>query len=208
MSKKGYRQYCALARALDVVGERWSLLIVRNLLLGGQRFSELREGLPGIASNMLTERLKKLVAHEVVAHEHGVYALTARGRGLEPAVFALAGWGEEHWMGPPREHDRMRVRYAMTSMRRRIRPHARGARVQVTIDEDPFSFVCGGAPEVTQGRCAHADVEVEVGVDAALAFFVGGAPLGEWSAREDVALTGDPGALEVLRESLAGEGSL
>ncbi len=205
MSKKGYRQYCAFARALDVVGERWSLLIVRNLLLGGQRFSELRDGLPGIASNMLTERLKKLVEHEVVSNERGVYALTERGRGLEPAVFALADWGEAHVMGLPREQDRMRIRYAMTSMRRRIGAHHDQARVEFVIEEEPFAFVCGASPEVTQGRCARADLTVSVGMDAALAFFFWGAPLEAWSEREDVAFVGDPGALGVLRESLTRE---
>ncbi len=205
MSTRGYRQYCGFARALDVVGERWSLLIVRNLLLGGQRFGELRKGLPGVASNMLTERLKKLVEHEVVSHIDGVYALTELGRGLEPAVFALADWGERNLMGPPREEDRVLVRYAMTSMRRKIKPSAREARVEFDIDGDVFSLVCGPEPDVVQGACPGASLRVRADVAGALGFFFRGAPLKEWSVGEGISLSGDASALEVLRGSLSGD---
>ena len=73
---RSYNQYCALARALDVVGERWSLLIVRELLEGPRRFGELLEGLPGIATNLLTERLRSLEEAGVLARRpDGRYAL-------------------------------------------------------------------------------------------------------------------------------------
>lgn len=97
---RSYGQYCALARALDVVGERWTLLIVRELLSGDRRYSDLRDALPGIATNLLAERLRQLVAHGLVETFDApppvratVYRLTERGRELVPAVRALVAFG-------------------------------------------------------------------------------------------------------------------
>jgi DNA-binding HxlR family transcriptional regulator len=97
---KRYGQHCPIARALDVVGERWALLIVRNLLLGPLRFTDLLAGLPGMGTRMLTDRLKNLTeagvitTKELAAPASGIaYALTERGFGLAPALNALAAWG-------------------------------------------------------------------------------------------------------------------
>jgi DNA-binding HxlR family transcriptional regulator len=90
---KSYGQYCALARALDVVGDRWTLLIARELLVGPRRYSELLEGLPGIATNLLAERLRGLEEHEVVARDRDSrYHLTEWGKSLSEPVHALARW--------------------------------------------------------------------------------------------------------------------
>ena len=90
---KSYAQYCGLARALDVVGERWSLLIVRELLEGPRRYSELMAGLPGIATNLLVERLRGLEANEVIHRsEDGRYSLTPWGQDLHEVVYALGRW--------------------------------------------------------------------------------------------------------------------
>ncbi|WP_410809261.1 winged helix-turn-helix transcriptional regulator [Micromonospora sp. 067-2] len=99
-TSRTYGDACGIARALDVVGERWALLVVRELLLGRQRFSDLRRALPGASSNMLTDRLRELESRDVV-HRHRlpppaasvVYELTESGRELEPIVLALGGWG-------------------------------------------------------------------------------------------------------------------
>ena len=87
MSKRSYNQYCAVARALDIVGERWTLLIVRELLTGPKRFKDLLEGLPGIGTNLLTGRLKDLEGYGVVHRvtlpppaASKVYELTELGR--------------------------------------------------------------------------------------------------------------------------------
>jgi DNA-binding HxlR family transcriptional regulator len=98
---RSYRQYCSLARALDVVGDRWTLLIVRELLLRGAcRYTDLRDGLPGIATNLLADRLRGLEQAGIVAREDApppiaatLFRLTTRGEQLEPAVWALAEWG-------------------------------------------------------------------------------------------------------------------
>lgn len=98
-SRGGYRQACAIARGLDLVGERWALLVVRELLLGPKRFTDLRAGLPGASPNALTARLQELERSRVVRHRRlpppasaWVYELTDHGRGLEPILLALGTW--------------------------------------------------------------------------------------------------------------------
>jgi DNA-binding HxlR family transcriptional regulator len=97
---RSYGDACGIARALDVVGERWALLVVRELLLGPQRFLDLRRALPGASSNLLTDRLRELEAREVIRRRRleppagsWVYELTGWGRELEPILLALGGWG-------------------------------------------------------------------------------------------------------------------
>ena len=94
---RSYDQYCGLARALDVVGDRWSLLIVRELLIAPRRYGELLADLPGIATNLLAERLRTLEAGGIVERSGtgraSRYELTERGLALEPTVLALATWG-------------------------------------------------------------------------------------------------------------------
>jgi DNA-binding HxlR family transcriptional regulator len=97
---RSYDEFCALARALDVLGDRWTLLIVRELFARDGRYSDLRDALPGIATNLLAERLRQLQEADVIeAYEAPapiratVYRLTARGRDLRPAMRALVAWG-------------------------------------------------------------------------------------------------------------------
>lgn len=104
---KSYGQYCAIARGLDVVGDRWTLLIVRDLLDGPRRYGELRDGLPGIATNLLGQRLRSLVEAGVVDHVDGRYALTAWGEGLRDVLYALATWAMPRMAEPPGD-DRFR----------------------------------------------------------------------------------------------------
>jgi DNA-binding HxlR family transcriptional regulator len=93
-TNRSYRDSCGVARALDVVGERWALLVVRELLLAPQRFSELRQALPNVSSNVLADRLRELEHNGVVKNsEPQGYELTERGRKLEPIVRALGDWG-------------------------------------------------------------------------------------------------------------------
>jgi DNA-binding HxlR family transcriptional regulator len=99
-TSRSYGDACAIARALDVVGERWALLVVRELLLGPQRFSDLRRALAGASSNLVTDRLRELGERGVVSRRKlpppagsWVYELTRRGRELEPVLAALGVWG-------------------------------------------------------------------------------------------------------------------
>jgi DNA-binding HxlR family transcriptional regulator len=121
---KTYREYCALAQALDLVGERWTLLIVRELLIQGAcRYTDLRNGLPGIATNLLAERLREMEKAGLIRREDApppvattLFHLTERGAELKPAVEALARWGgplvtrpigddefRSHWLALPLE---------------------------------------------------------------------------------------------------------
>jgi DNA-binding HxlR family transcriptional regulator len=99
---RSYHDQCGIARALDVVGERWALLVVRELLLGPQRFSELRQALANTSANVVTDRLRELESRGVIQRRKlappsgsWVYELTAWGRQLEPILLALGGWGLE-----------------------------------------------------------------------------------------------------------------
>jgi DNA-binding HxlR family transcriptional regulator len=119
---RSYRQYCSVARALDVVGDRWSLLIVRELLLQGPcRYTDLQVGLPGIATNLLADRLRELEAAGVISREDApppiattLFRLTRRGEALRPLIDDLGRWGlrfmdggpkgdafRSHWLGMP-----------------------------------------------------------------------------------------------------------
>jgi DNA-binding HxlR family transcriptional regulator len=98
-----YAQYCPIVRAVEVVGERWTLLIVRELLNGARRFNEVSRGLPGLSRALLARRLRQLQSAGLVVHaDDGGYELTAAGRELGPVVFGLAEWGARHCFGDPR----------------------------------------------------------------------------------------------------------
>jgi DNA-binding HxlR family transcriptional regulator len=99
-TSRSYGDTCAIARALDVVGERWALLVVRELLLGPQRFSDLRRALPKASSNLIADRLRELEGRGVIDRRKlpapassRVYELTEWGRDLEPILLALGDWG-------------------------------------------------------------------------------------------------------------------
>src|SRR5262250_1013315 len=107
MTDRSYSQFCGVAHALDLVGERWALLVVRELLGGPRRFTDLAKGLPGIRTNILTSRLKELERAGVVQRRtlpppaaSNVYELTEYGRELEPIVLSLGRWGAKT-LGPP-----------------------------------------------------------------------------------------------------------
>jgi DNA-binding HxlR family transcriptional regulator len=106
MAARDYGQYCGVTRALELVGERWALLIVRDLLVGPRRYGELAAGLPRIPSNILAARLKELQAagilHRMPHSRVIIYELTPYGRELEPVVLALGAWGFKA-MGDPRD---------------------------------------------------------------------------------------------------------
>lgn len=106
-ARRSYRQACPVAHTLDLVGERWTLLLVRDLMFGALRFTDLRDGLPGLAPNLLSERLRFLVVRGLVEQvelpppaARTVYALTPRGRQLAPVVHELARFGIADWDDP------------------------------------------------------------------------------------------------------------
>jgi DNA-binding HxlR family transcriptional regulator len=102
---RGYGQYCPIVRAVEVLGERWSMLIVRDLLLGTTRFNDLARGLPGLSRSLLSRRLRQLELAGIVVKHDGEYLLTPAGRDLESIVFGLGAWGARWAFGPPRREE-------------------------------------------------------------------------------------------------------
>jgi DNA-binding HxlR family transcriptional regulator len=100
-----YGQYCPIARAVEVLGERWSLLILRDMIVGSTRFNDLARGLPGLSRSLLSKRLRQFEAAGIVEREGNEYLLTDAGRGLEPVVFGLGAWGAQWAFGEPEQHE-------------------------------------------------------------------------------------------------------
>jgi DNA-binding HxlR family transcriptional regulator/putative sterol carrier protein len=163
--RRSYRQYCAVASALDVVGERWTLLIVRDLFLGPKRYTDLRAGLPGIATDLLTARLRTLESAGLVQRRKlpkpapaTVYELTDRGRLLGPALGALAQVGlsfldepgDDAHMPPERLVLALRAAFDATAV-----PDHR-ATYQLQFDDEAFYLaVDGDEIDVAPGIAPH-----------------------------------------------------
>lgn len=146
---RSYGQFCGLAFGLDIIGDRWNLLIVRNLILGPQRWKEMRFNLPGIAKNLLSKRLKDLEEASVIFSENETYALTQKGRELEPIVFAIASWGEEHFVSDGEEYQK-RKRFFYTSLRRKIKASQKEATGLLRVDDDILVVSLGPEPTLVQ----------------------------------------------------------
>lgn len=178
-----YQQFCAVAAALDVVGDRWTLLVVRELLIGPRRYGELLAGLPGVATNLLADRLRRLEAAGLVSQEPDgrvrVYRLTERGAELDGVVGALARFG----IGLlPAEADGLAFRpeWLATAVRYLLRPG-------VPADELVVRFAVGSSDAVVL-RLGPTGVVVDA------------------DAVPDVVLTGDPAALVALLRDGASDG--
>ncbi len=160
---KSYHQYCPIASALDLVGERWSLLVVRELLQHGQlRYSDLLAALDGCSTNMLATRLKDLERGGVVRRRKlpppaasTVYELTAYGRGLSPVLRELAHWGAQV-MGPPTPDVELEDGWLDGALRIAF-PPTTAARVEFRIDDQVVSLVDG---DVVAGPLERPEVVV------------------------------------------------
>jgi len=170
VGKRSYGQHCTVARALDVVGERWTLLLVRELLTGPKRFKDLLAGLTGIGTNLLAARLKALEEHGIVRRGtlpppagSGVYELTELGWSLEPVVVALSRWGTR-LVGDPRDGDERRPAWAAMALRSLLREGSAGGpreTYEFRIDGEAFHLrVEGDAVEARQGSADAPDVVV------------------------------------------------
>lgn len=204
-----YRQYCGLARALDLVGDRWTLLIVRELLiLGPSRYTDLRNGLPGIATNLLVDRLRELENAGLVEREQAapqvataLFRLTSRGAALEPVIQALGAWagptlgrwepGEEfrsHWLALPLELHLVDGA-----------PKRPPVTIEVRTGDRPIVIeTTGGRVRVRPGSAASADAVVTGPPDLVLAVLLGRMPLNT-ARRHGVRFEGDERALRRVR---------
>jgi DNA-binding HxlR family transcriptional regulator len=164
-TRRSYGDACAIARALDVVGERWALLVVRELLLAPQRFSELRRALPNASSNLVADRLRELEERGVIHRRKlpppgnaSVYELTEWGRGLEPIVLALGGWGLR--IPLPDGPTTLSATSALLFMRGVARPdpEARPTTCRLELDEYAWTLeTIDGRLEIRAGEPATAD---------------------------------------------------
>jgi DNA-binding HxlR family transcriptional regulator len=168
---RSYDEYCAVAKSLDVVGDRWTLLIVRELaLLGAARYTDLRNGLPGIASNLLAERLRELERAGVVAREDApppvattLFRLTPRGEELRPLLDELFRWGLV-LMTEQKPSDAVRSHWlsgALESMLIDRRPGAAPVTIEVRTGDQPIVIEArDGAIQTRLGPAGSADATI------------------------------------------------
>ncbi|MFC9706171.1 winged helix-turn-helix transcriptional regulator [Streptomyces sp. NPDC056943] len=154
--RRSYDQHCAAARALDLVGDRWTLLVVRELLAGPRRYTDLHADLPGVSTDMLAGRLKDMEGAGLVTRRRlpppasaSVYELTPRGRDLLPVLRSLAAWGAPD-LGEPRPTDAVRAHWYAIPLLGPLAELGAGV-VQVTLDEGEFHVRIGDDGSVEYG---------------------------------------------------------
>ncbi|MFD7548852.1 winged helix-turn-helix transcriptional regulator [Streptomyces sp. NPDC059578] len=155
-SRRSYDQYCAAARALDSVGDRWTLLIARELLAGPRRYTDLHTDLPGVSTDMLASRLKDMERDGIAERRRlpapaaaTVYTLTARGQELLPVLDALAEWGAGELTGPG-PTDAVRAHWFALPLRRRLAALGGTGTVEAYVDEGAFHVRVGVRPVAGQ----------------------------------------------------------
>lgn len=155
---RSYGQFCAVARALDLVGDRWTLLVARELLQRPCRFTDLLDGLPGIARNLLADRLRSLTDAGLVEQHDGRYVLTSRGEELRPVIRALAGFGAPE-LSPGAGDDAVRGAWVATALDARY-PDDPGVRLVSATDTEVIAELHGArvisAPEALLAEIAAA----------------------------------------------------
>ena len=206
MARRSYDQYCPAARALDVLGERWTLLIVRELMLGPKRYTDLLGGLPGIAPNVLAERLRHLQAADIVKRgtlpppaASNVYELTPLGQDLRPVLLSLMSWGL-HLLGAPKPGESSNPGWLLQMLEATAnRDAARGLResYQFCIDGTVFHIdVDDGKLEVREGPAHDPAFVSTMELDTFLALGLGATTPAQASAEGKIDFEGDPAAAE------------
>jgi DNA-binding HxlR family transcriptional regulator len=188
---RSYGQYCSLARGLDLIGDRWTLLIVRELAIRPCRYSDLRDGLPGVATNLLADRLREMIdaglATKVDAPPPvgtAVYELTEFGRGLVPIMLQLTDWATPLMYQGPAENDAFRTRWLVLAV-----PSILGAEVGegleqrvrfVVGDDEPADLVVAdGHPTVELNSTTAADLVINADAHITMGLLAGAVSLAE-----------------------------
>ena len=211
--RRGYGQYCAVASALDVVGERWTLLIVRDLFLGPKRYTDLRNGLPGIATDLLTARLRTLETAGLVRRRTlpkpapaSVYELTERGRLLGPALGALAQVGFA-FLGEPDDDAQIPPDRLALALRAAFDPGAvpdHSATYQLELDAEPFIITVRGEEiAVAPGSAPAADLTLRTDPLTLTRLLRGSGGARDARASGALRLEGDPGRLDQFLAAFA-----
>jgi DNA-binding HxlR family transcriptional regulator len=206
-SVRSYGQYCGLARGLDVIGDRWVLLIVRELLNGPRRYSELLEGLPGIATNLLAERLRTMQANMLVTRtDDDRYVLTERGEGLREVVFAIGRWAYP-LMGQLEEGEAFRshwITHPVAALFPGVDPSRPELTVEVRCGDRPMTIrSADGRVSVLPGPAAAPDLVLTGPPDAAIGLLAHRIDAAEARTR-GLAVTGDDRLLRRLRPAAPG----
>jgi DNA-binding HxlR family transcriptional regulator len=205
---KRYGQVCPIARALDVVGERWSLLLVRELVLGPRRYRDLATGLPGIPSNVLAARLKDLQAAGVITRrtlpaptDVTVYELTGAGQALQPALKELLDWGLRY--GPlPSEDDTAQPGWALLSGAGRPSALPDGQTCELRIGPENFYLSSdAGKLTVRRGPAPDGDAVVTMSADTLYSLMTGQSTVTD--AVQHSTVDGDPGIAHRALQPLA-----
>jgi DNA-binding HxlR family transcriptional regulator len=191
---KRYDEYCPVAHALGLVGERWALLVVLELMRGPKRYTDLAENLRGIGTNILASRLRDLEAAGIVTKRtlpppaaSKVYELTDYGRDLRPVIRELALWGART-LGPPTHEDELFPGWLANALDTVLAPRAPLGRFEFRVGEEVSSLVDG---EVQDGPVENPDVVVEGDPEGVYYMFI--------QRRLDcVVVEGDRGLLEEL----------
>jgi DNA-binding HxlR family transcriptional regulator len=199
VTSRTYDQFCGVARALDLVGERWALLVVRDLLLGPKRFTDLRRGLPGIGTNVLAARLQELERNGVVARRtlpppaaSTVYELTDYGRKLEGPLLAFGRWGALT-MGPRRPEQTLRSEWLAVALKAFFQPEAASdlrAEIELRFEDGTFlARVDRGSLVVEPASPNGADLVLETEVETLIGYLAGAdVPAAALGAEGDEAL--------------------
>jgi DNA-binding HxlR family transcriptional regulator len=206
MTTRSYNQLCGLAYALDIVGERWTLLIIRELTPGPRRFTDLMAGLPGISSNLLSGRLKSLEEQGLIRRRDlpppagsTVYELTPLGHSLEPMMLELGKWGSQFVPQQPAGDALLRAgSYALTLKTFFDPRKARGLRetYELRVDGDMLSVrIDDGDIDVWQGRAQAPDMVLHADMPTYMALLLGHLQPEEALAGDHVRVEGDAGAL-------------
>jgi DNA-binding HxlR family transcriptional regulator/putative sterol carrier protein len=205
-SRRTYADACGIARALDLVGERWALMVVRELLLGPKRFTDIRAGLPHLSADVLAQRLRELEEAGLVSHHRlpppaasQVYELTSRGRALEPVLTELGRWGGA-FAPPPPDGCAMSLDAHILSMRTLFDPELAGdldARFELRLGGCVFdATVAGGHFEIDRDRAGAPAADAVIATDppTLIAVIHGHRPLADALRAGDVTIEGDKAA--------------
>ena len=192
--RRSYDQFCSVARALDHVSERWTLLIVRNLMLGPRRYSDLMTELPGITTNLLAARLRAMETGGLVTRRAGSparYELTALGAALEPVVVELGRWGA-NFMDQPRRTDTMNVGWGLLALKRRYRGGVRAV-VEFRLGERRFELAFEEARlHVNEREAVRPQLVVTGALEAFQAWLFKGIAAPELQRDGKLTVDGDP----------------
>jgi DNA-binding HxlR family transcriptional regulator len=210
-TSRSYRDSCGIARALDVVGERWAVLVVRELLLTPQRFSELRHALPHVSSNLLADRLRELEHNGVIRRSPAgsrVYELTERGRKLEPILVALGDWGID--VPQPPGPAALSATSVLIFLRGAARPDPAAPPTTCRLELDGRVWtvrMVSGRVEVQAGEPATAAVSIRTEPGTFSALLTEPARLATACADGSAAVVGDMSAVERLLRSVQDGGN-